>query len=449
MRSLARVLLERGCVLSGSDLAPEGAAAFASEGVPLYRGHVAGHVRPDVQLVVFSDAVGHDNPELAEARRREIPAKSYFDVAGQLTAEGRALAVAGTHGKSTTTAMAAHVLVDAGLDPTVLCGAAPRGRSDGGRAGSGRLVVVEACEYRENFLKLHPAHAVLLGVEPDHFDCFDTSDALNEAFGRFVARLPAEGLLLAAGHCPVTQYLAAGAACPVETFGLLGADEPADWTARIVDHRLGRYRFVLARWGEELCEVALRMPGVHNVRNATAAAALAWHSGVAPARIARSLGAFAGLHRRQEIVGVRSGVVYVDDYAHHPTEVCATLRAVRQMYPARRLVCVFQPHQASRTGRLLDELARSLQNVDKLWVADVFRAREGAPQAGEATAADLVRRVRQRGGRAGDVHAIEAIGRELENCLAAGDVLVTLGAGDIRRICDGFLDGLRVVREAG
>jgi len=449
MRSLARVLLERGCLLSGSDLDPDRLAGLAAQGVPVYRGHAAGHVAPDVQLVVYSDAVGPDNPERLEANRLGIPTQSYFDAAGWLTREGRAWAVAGPHGKSTTTAMAARILTDAGRDPTVLCGAAPLGRADGGRAGSGRLALVEACEYRANFLKLHPARAVLLGVEPDHFDCFDTPEALHAAFAQFLGRLPSDGLLLARADCPVTMRLAAESDCRVETFGLAHAAPAADWTARLRGHRQGRYRFALERHGRELAQIALRMPGVHNVANALAAAAVAWHEGVSAGPIARSLGAFAGLHRRQEIVGVRAGKVFVDDYAHHPTEVSATLRAVRQMFPSRRLLCVFQPHQVSRTARLLDEMAQSLQNVERLWVAEIFRAREPVVRAGEVSAADLAQRAAQYGAPVAEAHTLEAIAEELQECLAPGDVLVTLAAGDVRVVCERCLAGRRVLPAAG
>ena len=301
--------------------------------------------------------------------------------------------MAGTHGKSTTTAMAAHVLTDAGLDPTVLCGATPLGQSSGGRAGSGELLLVEACEYRANFLHLRPRHAAILGIEPDHFDCFDSLGDLERAFARFARSVPPDGLVLARHDCAVTRRVTAELPCRVETFAI-GFE--ADWSARNLTARRGRYGFEIRRCGRQLCNVSLQVPGRHNVLNALAAAALAWQNGLRPEQIAGALGRFRGLHRRLELLGTYRGVLLLDDYAHHPTEVAATLQTVRRMVPGRRVWCVFQPHQVSRTERLLDELAESLQNADRVLVAEIFRAREGAPRPGEVTAADLARRVSRR-----------------------------------------------------
>lgn len=461
MRSLARVLLGWGWRLSGSDVAPGAAGSLVEAGVRVARGHAAGNLPPGTRLVIHSDAIGTDNPELRRAAELGIPTRSYFETLGRLMRRRRGVAVAGTHGKSTTTAMAADLLVRAGLDPTVIHGAAPLGtgplgtgplgKADGGRPGRSELMLVEACEYRANFLHLCPRQAVILGIEPDHFDCYDSLEELERAFGRFAASLPGDGLLLARHECASTRRATAGVQCRVETFGLdTGSlDSGADWSARLVTSRRGRYRFAIFRHGRPLCDVSLRVPGRYNVLNALAAAALAWHQGVGPEAIGRGLSGFRGLHRRLEEVGSWRGVTILDDYAHHPTEVAATLDAVRRMYPTRRLWCVFQPHQVSRTARLLDELAASLQNSDRLLVADIFRAREPGPQPGEVTAADLARRAGRLGIEVSDVHTTEEIVRELENRLTPGDVLITLGAGDIRKVGDELTNRFREDRAAG
>ena len=457
MRSLAAVLAGWGWELTGSDLAPGPVELGRHTRMTVCRGHAAANVPGDADLVVYSDAIPVDNPETGRAAELGIPALSYFQVLGRLMAGRHGLAVAGTHGKSTTTAMAAEILVRAGLDPTVVFGAAPLGRTGGGRAGRGELMLVEACEYRANFLHLQPQTAVILGIEPDHFDCYRTAGELEEAFGRFARSVPREGLLLAQNGCAATRRVPAGAACRVETFGFKSG---ADWQARGLALRRGIYAFDVVRRGQVLCRVHLRVPGRHNVLNALAAAALAWVGGVPPERIGAALGGFRGLHRRLELVGAWRGVTLVDDYAHHPTEVTATLQTLRRMFPGRRVWCVFQPHQVSRTERLLDELAESLQNADRVLVAEIFRAREGPPRDGDVTAADLARRVREvsaapSGRPAGaavevpEVHATEDITRLLETRLAPGDVLVTMGAGDIRRICDGLIDRFREDRAAG
>lgn len=429
--------------MSGSDVAARGLAAVLPGGTILAGAHCETAISADTDVVVRSDAIPRDNPELRRAQTLTIPTLSYFDAVGQLMEGHRGLAVAGTHGKSTTTAMAAWIMAEAGLDPTVVCGAATVGQPSGGRAGLGPIVLAEACEYRANFLKLRPQSAVILAVEPDHFDCYPTAADVESAFGRFAASLPADGLLLALGDCAATRRVAAAASCRVETFGL-DVDNACDWRARPIGHCGGRYRFDLLRHGEAICRIELPMPGRHNVLNALAAAALAWHEGVEPRRIAETLGRFPGVERRLETLGPWRGATAMDDYAHHPTELAAALATVREMHPDGRICCVFQPHQASRTARLLDELAASLHNglvarggsrrADRLWVADIFRAREPEAAPGEVTAADLADRLRALGHDAAGVHSLDAIARDLGDRVEAGDVVLVMGAGDVRRV---------------
>ena len=446
MRSLAEVLLGWGCRVSGSDVDVAAAAPLVEAGARIHQGHAAEHLPPDADLVVSSDAVSPDAPELRRAGELGIPAQSYFQTLGQLMADRQGLAVAGTHGKSTVTAMVAQLLVDAGLDPTVVCGAVPIGCRSGGRPGRSRLMLAEACEYRANFLHLRPRHAVILGIEPDHFDCYRSTGELEAAFARFARGVPGEGLLLARHDCPATRRVTAGLPCRVETFG---PDAEADWSARPLGCEGGCYTFSLLRHGRPLCRVRLRVPGRHNLLNATAAAALAWHQGVEPGAVAAGLSAFAGLRRRLERLATWRGMARLDDYAHHPTEVSAALEAVRRMYPGRRLWCVFQPHQVSRTEHLLDELAQSLQNADKVLVADIFRAREPGPKRGEVTAANLAERARALGAPAIHLPGRHRLVQALRTHLEPGDVLITMGAGDIGRIQDELAQGFGEDRQAG
>ncbi len=479
MRALADVLVSWGWTLSGSDANAVEVSRLACAGVQGYAGHAAENVAHDTELIVYSDAVPPDNPELRRAAELGIPALSYFQMLGRLSAGRPTIAVAGTHGKSTTTAMLAHVLVRAGQDPTVLCGAAPIGATSGGRAGrlraplplaegpemrmtdgiaqcklphpipsllprpsslpnpqstlSNPFFLIEACEYRSNFLHLRPTQAAILNVELDHVDCFDSLAAVEGAFRRFAALLPEAGFLLARHDCESTRRAIQDAKCRVETFGLASG---ADWSATGLEADRGRFRFTLLRRGCPLCPVRLSVPGRHNVLNALAAAALAYENGVSAEEIAAGLADFPGLRRRLETLGAWRGATVIDDYAHHPTEVAAALAAVRLMHPHARVWCVFQPHQASRTARLLDELAKSLQNADNVMVAEVFRAREGVPRPGEATAADLARRAAELGAAVVPVHATAEIVEVLRTQLAPGDVWVTLGAGNM----EGFRD---------
>ena len=454
MRALAEVLLGWGWELSGSDSAVESLEELAATGTRLFGGHAADHLSGTTELVVHSDAIPPDNPELRRAAELGIPTLTYFEMLGRLTSHRRTLAVAGTHGKSTTTAMAAEVFTRADRDPTVLCGAAPLGQTSGGRAGGSDLALVEACEYRANFLHLRPRQAVILGVEPDHFDCYESPDELEHAFARFARSVPPEGLVLARHDCAATRRVTAELPCRVETFGI-GSDNPmnnggsSDWSARHLTVRRARYGFAVCHHGQHLYNVELQVPGRHNVLNALAAAALASENGIPPEVIAEGLGRYGGLHRRLEILGTYRGVLLVDDYAHHPTEVAAALATVRGLAPGRRVWCVFQPHQVSRTEHLLDELAASLQNADTVLVAEIFRAREGPPARGEVAAADLARLIRSGGIEVPMVHSHDRIARLLESHLAPGDVLITVGAGDIQRICHGIVGRFREGRAAG
>ncbi|MCE5302003.1 MAG: UDP-N-acetylmuramate--L-alanine ligase [Planctomycetaceae bacterium] len=439
MRSLADVLVQCGWRVQGSDGCSDDAALLAAAGVRWFHGHDARWISPEVDVLAYSDAVPTDNPERRRAAQLGIPERSYFQWLGRLSAAADTVAVAGTHGKSTTTAMTAHVLIEAGKDPAVCCGATPLGKTSGGRAGwlasplsgeagqgGGRLLVVEACEYRANFLNLRPRCAAILGIEPDHFDCYPSLAELENAFRRFAASVPADGFLLVRRDCPSTRRATEGFSCRTESFGLC---PDADWSACDLADRRGCFGFEIRRAGRPFCRVRLRTPGRHNVLNALAAAALASRGGATPEQIAAGLSGFTGLHRRLEVLGTWRGATWVDDYAHHPTEVSAALAAVRRMFPGRRVWCVFQPHQASRTARLLDELAASLQNADRVFVTEIFRAREGSPHPGEVAASDLARRASELGVHVLPGHREEEILKALETGLAADDVLVTLGAG--------------------
>jgi UDP-N-acetylmuramate--alanine ligase len=467
MQSLATVLWARGWKVSGSDVNPRAAEKLARSGTTIHAGHAAANVPRDAAQVIYSDAIPADNVERRRAAELGVCSLSYPEMLGQLSRESTTYAVAGTHGKSTTTAMAAAAMIRAGLDPTVLCGATPIGCRSGGRAGMGpvgcvkrsadapgangasalRLThptkphfLVEACEYRANFLNLKPHVGVVLGVEMDHFDYYRSREQLIEAFERFVSLVPRHGLLLVNHECPISRGLTAGAQCRTATTGLRPG---ADWTARRLQTRRGRYRFWITHRDRPLAEVVLQVPGRHNVLNALAAAALAAEAGAGIESIAAALSSFRGLKRRLEIVGQRGGVTLIDDYAHHPTEIRATLAAVRQMYPGRRIWCIFQPHQASRTAALLDELAASLHNADKIAVAEIYRAREPSARVGDVTAADLAAELARAGCDVLEQHNLHNIVAGVSRDLRPGDVLITMGAGDIGKIGQTIYQRLR------
>jgi len=446
MQALAAILLERGWQLRGSDLAPAPARWLEQRGVGLLSGHRAEHVSPDTQVLVYSPAVPVRNVERRAARAGGVPELSLPEMLARLTRGRRVLAVAGTHGKSTTAAMLAGILRRSGAEPMVYAGAAPLDEPSCGRAGRGALAVVEACEYRRGFLLLAPRAAAILNVEPDHFDCYPTAAEYEEAFARFAARLPRGGLLVVAEADVAARRVAAHTAARVETIGFSPA---ADWAAKDLRPRQGRYRFLLYRAQRLLGQVALAVPGRHNVLNALAAAALAWESGARGACLLEALAAFRGLRRRLQTQMLPGEIAWVDDYAHHPTAVREALTAVRAMYPQRRLICVFQPHQAVRLTRLLDEFAHSLHNADLLAVAEVVRAREGPPRAHEATACELARRAAELGACVLPEHAPAEVAAAVADRCAAGDVVVALGAAEMGWLRHELVERVRVHRAAG
>jgi UDP-N-acetylmuramate--alanine ligase len=440
MQSLAAVLIRRGWRVSGSEIQRNVTDDLIRLGATTYDGHAAHNVPVDAQLVIHSDAIPADNIERRRACELAIPAMSYPEMLAELGRDSATFAVAGTHGKSTATAMAAAAMVRAGLDPTVICGASPIGCLTGGRAGAAPLLLVEACEYRANFLRLRPDVAVVLGIEPDHFDFFRSRRQLIDAFRQFAGQVRPEGLLLVNRDCHTSRRLTRDVKCWTRTFGF---GHRADWTAKRLQTCRGRYRFWLVERGRPVAEVALQVPGKHNVMNALAAAALATAAGANPDTIAAALSSFRGLRRRVEVIGRRGGITVIDDYAHHPTEIRATLATVRQMYPGRRVWCVFQPHQASRTASLLDELATSLHNADKIAVAEIFRAREPMARPGDVTAADLAAAVAAAGHNLLEEHDWDGIVRRVAADIRRGDVLITMGAGDIGKIRQAIYQRLR------
>ncbi len=426
--ALAELVLRSGGRATGCDLRSGPAVdALRELGAEIVEGHDPSHVA-DAVAVVTTAAVPADHPELVEARARGIPVLKRAEALGALVNRGTVVAVAGTHGKTTTTAMTTAVLAEAGLDPTGFVGGRVPGWGSGLRAGSDRLFVVEADEYDRSFLTLQPDVAIVTTIEADHLDVYGTLEAVEAAFREFVAPVPDDGLIAACVDDAGAKRLLEEAAGERG----LGYGLSADAALRAVDvEARGRgSRFMLVERGEPLGEVVLGVPGAHNVRNALAAIAAARHLGADLAAIRHALAEFRGVGRRFEALGEAGGVLFVDDYAHHPTEIEATLAAARSAYPERRLVAVFQPHLYSRTRDFAGAFGRALAGADVVWVAEVYPAREAPiPGVTGALVADAARAA-----GAEDVHYHPDVGtlREaLAASLRSGDLCLTLGAGDI------------------
>jgi UDP-N-acetylmuramate--alanine ligase len=437
MKALAELLTGSGWIVSGSDVSATASVVFAmaERGLRIHSGHHRGFLRDEIDVLVYSPAVGPDNAERIEAQRRGIPQLSYSQMLGRLMRGRSGVCIAGTHGKSTTTAMTGCILTAADLAPSVVIGAEVCGIGASGWHGNGEHFVVESCEFQRSFLDLSPRYTAILGIEPDHFDCYPHFDEAVAAFAEFAQKVPIDGRLLVHAGSDAAKAACVAASAPVETFGL---ETAADWQAGDLRPAAGGTRFRVFHRGDFFAEIVLPIPGAHNVANALAAAALAHNAGANVAAIREGLCAFPGVCRRFERVGSWRGVTLIDDYAHHPTAVRAVLATTREQYPNRRLWCVFQPHQVSRTRALFQEFAASLAEADQTLLVPVFAARETMHDEPAQISRELAESVAISGGRARAVDSLDQAVRTLDDDLLPGDVLITMGAGDIGKVHHAF-----------
>lgn len=464
MSALARLMHEAGLVVRGVDSTPSPVTeALLDTGVGVEFEGDTGGLPEDARVVIASAAIKPDHPLMVEAVDRGLGVLTYPEALGACMRGHTGVAIAGTHGKSTTTAMLGCALTDAGIDPSVIVGATctqlgkgalagsdepvgyrvgsrsiPRGQ----RAGWPGVLIAEACEFNRSFHHLRPTVGSIASIEADHLDIYGSLDAVVEAFAGF-ARLiaPAErgGKLIIAHDGAHRREVTAGVACDVETIGFNPA---ADW---VVSHEpttgevsVRDPRGATRSWG-------LSMPGEHNAFNSAMAYVLGCTLGADADRLAESLGAFMGLDRRLQLLGTRDGVRVYDDYGHHPTEVDATLRALAQREQPHekggRLICVFQPHQHSRTRFFLDEFANSFEQADIVIVPHIYFVRDSEIEKHRVSSADLVDRLRAKGVRAMHLYPFEAITEQLENLCRPGDLLVVMGAGPVWKVGRGYLQG--------
>lgn len=439
MIGLARILLAQGYCVSGSDRSDSVALAMLRDlGATTWAGHDAAYVG-DARLVVITAAVPAANVEVAAARARGIPVIKRAALLGSLANARRCIAVAGTHGKSTTSGMVAYILSRQGVDPLFVIGAEVRDLGTSARDGSGPLAVVEADEYDYSFLQLTPDVAVITNVEYDHPDIFPDAAIYTAAFNQFVGQTRRGGTIILGADDPGCASLAAseGDDLHIETVGTLPT---ADWSITLGTDGM----VTLAHLGEAVGTASLAVAGEHNARNAAMAVAACAAVGIDPAVALRTVATYRGVGRRFEVIGDASSVTVVDDYAHHPTEVRATLAAARLRFPGRRLIAVFQPHTFSRTVRFVPEFAAALDGADVALVTDIYAARE--PDRGTVHARDIVRRMAA--GRGDYTGSLDATVDALALRVRAGDVVLTLGAGDITGVGPDLLRRL-AAREAG
>lgn len=444
MCGLAEILHDLGCRVTGSDVAGGPAVErLRARGVAVEIGHAATHVA-DADVVVVSTAIRPGNPEVAEAERRRVPVIPRGEMLAEIMRMKDGVAVAGSHGKTTTTSLVAHVLGAAGLDPTAVIGGRVRGSggdpaagATGARLGRGELLVAEADESDGSFLRLAPVVAVVTNVEPEHLDHWGSYEALLAGFADFANRVPFFGVAVLGLDDPGVRQLLPRLTRRTVTYGL---SVQADLVASEVEAQGSSMRFHVRRAGRPLGDVALPLPGRHNVQNALAALAVALEADVPFRTAADALEGFGGVERRFETRGSAGGVRVVDDYGHHPSEIRATLAAARGLHSGR-IVVVFQPHRYTRTRDLFQAFSDAFHDADRLIVTGIYAAGEEKIPGVESAA--LVDAIRARGHRAVDLVAdLEQVPAALVPELRAGDLVITLGAGSVTRLGPALLRAL-------
>lgn len=433
--AIARVLLERGVQVTGSDLSISPVAhALADSGAVIFCGHDASHVG-DADAVLVSSAIPGDNPEVLEAQERSIPIYRRAEFLGQWMADKVGVAVAGTHGKTTTTSMVVWILTQAGLDPTFIVGGIIAALGTNAHAGVGPHFVIEADEYDHMFLGLKPTVAAITHLEHDHPDCYPTFGDMAAAFEQFVGLVPATGMIVGCADQPAVAALLDGILHPrgrerqepgaaVFTCGL---GDTSDWRAfEVRPNALGGHDFEVRRQGRHWGQVRLQVPGVHNVQNALVAAVVTDWLSVDAGSICEALASFTGVDRRFQVRGHVGGLTVIDDYGHHPTEIRATLDAARARYGERPLWAVFQPHTYSRTKALWNDFAISFEQADHVVVLDIYAAREKDTLG--VSAADLAGQMVHPDARY--LGGLDAAAEYVLTHAEPDAVIVTLSAGD-------------------
>jgi UDP-N-acetylmuramate--alanine ligase len=440
MSSIAEVLLNRGYDVTGSDLeASDTTERLQEHGATVYKGHAAEQVG-EADVVVYSSAIDpKENPETQEAERRRISLIPRAEMLGELIRMKYGVGIAGTHGKTTTTSMAGLVVTEGGFDPTVIVGGKVTAFGSSAVAGEGDVIVIEADEYDRTFLRLTPSVAVITNIEEDHLDIYEDLDDIKEAFTQYANSVPFFGASILCLDDPHVQSIVGDVERRVITYG---TTRQAEVRAENIQRDGLQTRFDVMKHDERLGEVELKVPGMHNVRNALAAVAVGLELEIGFDEIRDGLSAFTGVRRRFEKVGKAQDVVVIDDYAHHPSEIRATLDAASQGYPDRRIVAVFQPHLYSRTRDFLDDFARSFFETDLLVLTDIYGAREEPIEGIDGQR--LADRAEQFGHRA--VHYMPDktdLPGELLDVARPGDVVLMLGAGDIWRYSQTFVEVLQ------
>lgn len=436
MSGLAEILLEEGFTISGSDAKQSALTdSLAQKGATIYIGQKASNLSIRPALVVYTAAIREDNEEFKAAVDAGIPMLSRAELLGQIMDNyEKSIAVAGTHGKTTTTSMISQILLVAKADPTISVGGILEAIGGNIRVGGSEVFITEACEYTNSFLHFHPKYSIITSVEAEHLDFFKDIDDIRRSFHEFAGNTAHDGVLIINGQIEALDQITNNLSCSVTTYGLCENDDFYAKNITYNDHACGTY--TLMHKTEDLGTVSLSVPGRHNVSNSLAAIALCLNLGLPLDVIKKGLLQFGGTKRRFEYKGTKNGITVIDDYAHHPTEVAATLTAARN-YPHGRIICVFQPHTYSRTKAFLSDFARVLSMADIVVLADIYAAREKNTIG--ISSKDLLAELQKNGQESYYFPSFDEIEKFLSEKCINNDLLITMGAGDVYLIGEHLL----------
>jgi UDP-N-acetylmuramate--alanine ligase len=453
MSGLAQLLIKHKAIVAGSDqIASEITEKLCQTGADIKIGHKEHNLDPATDAVVISAAISEDNPELKLARRENIKVYKYAQMLGELINLYDGIAISGTHGKSTTSGWLVYLLKQAGIDSNFIIGAKISQLDSSSGVADGKYFIAEACEYDRSFLNLKPKIACILNIEADHLDYYKDESEIVEAFEEFARGIKAGGVLIANGQdANVAKVIDScfrrndkkgrnDNSMRCETFGL---DESCNFYAQNLQLSNGLYAFDIYHDGKLLGATKISLPGKHNVLNALAVTAIAINVGLPSEEILRLFPGFTGVERRLMLKGQVGHVTVLDDYAHHPTEIRASLAAMRQRYRPKRIWCIFQPHQYSRTRFLLDDFAESFKLADITIVPEIYFVRDSQAEKKEINAQILVERMRANGTEAIFIDGFKRICDYLKKKVSPGDLVVTMGAGDIWKVADEYIQWLR------
>ena len=436
MSGLAEILHEEHFTVSGSDAKESELTRHLEHmGMQIFYGQKASNIIPGIDLVVYTAAIREDNPEFIAAKEAHLPMLTRAELLGQIMDNYKnSIAVSGTHGKTTTTSMISQILLQAKADPTITVGGILQAIDGNLRVGRSDVFISEACEYTNSFLNFRPKYSIILNIEAEHLDFFKDLADIRHSFHSFAKKTKDDGAIIINGEINDYQEIVSGLAPLIITYGMTDACDfyPADITFN--DKACASYTAMYH--GEKVMDVTLNVPGLHNVSNSLAAIALALDLKISKEDIAKGLLAFGGADRRFQYKGQVDGITVIDDYAHHPTEIRATLNAA-QKYPHKRLVLVFQPHTYSRTKAFLNDFADVLSMADLVVLADIYAAREKNTYG--ISSRDIEAKLKERGVDCHYFPSFEGIEKFLlENCIN-GDLLITMGAGDIVKVGENLL----------